>query len=257
MSLRIKKLTIFSAALRTVAVAGFLALALSSTAVSARADLVTNGGFETNTGSGQLGFNTSATDWATSGYNFLFAPGTGDTSGANGQYGGLSLWGPNNGSANGLPATSPDGGYYVAADADFQVGAITQAINGLTPGEEYTVGFWWGAAQQLGYTGTTTQQWQVTLGSETQSTSVFTNPSEAFSGWMYQTFNYTATSTSEVLSFLAVGSPQIPPFTLLDGVSLNPTTSAVPEPGSVALMLGILGLMAGVLVFRSKKLAKI
>jgi len=89
-----------------------------------------------------------------------------------GQYGNLKLWGPNDGSANGLPASSPDGFNYVGADGAFQVGAISQTITGLTVVAQYTVGFWWGAAQQDGFTGATTEQWQVSLGGQTQYTSI-------------------------------------------------------------------------------------
>jgi hypothetical protein len=220
-----------------------LALALA-TCGNLRADLVTNGDFESNGGNGQLGFNTFVTGWsvpAPSGsYTFLFAPGTADTSGANGQYGALGLWGPGNGAANGLPATSPTGGYYIAQDSAFQQGALSQTINGLTPGQNYTVGFWWAAAQQSGFTGTNQSQWQVSLGEQTQSTAMDVIPSQGFSGWMYQTFDYTATDTSEVLSFFANGSPQVPPFALLDGVTMN---AAVPEPATVSLIfVGLAGM---------------
>src|SRR5580658_3782800 len=106
----------------TTALCGILAFGLTQMAQGR--DLVANGGFEVNGGNGQLGFNTSAADWsvpAPSGsYTFLFAPGTADTSGANGEYGFLGLWGPGDGSPNGLPATSPNGGYYLATDPSFQ-----------------------------------------------------------------------------------------------------------------------------------------
>jgi hypothetical protein len=68
---------------------------------------------------------------------------------------------------------------------------------------------------------------------------------------MFQTFNYTATSSSEVLSFLAVGNVQLPPFLLLDGVTLTP------EPGYWVPGVGLLGLMIGLGVLRSKKSVKI
>ncbi len=60
-----------------------------------------------------------------------------------------------------------------------------------------------------------------------------------FSGWSLQTFDFTATATSEMLSLLAVGSPaaNLPPFALLDGVSLT----AVPEPSTWAMMLAGFG----------------
>jgi len=82
---------------------------------------------------------------------------------------------------------------------------------------------------------------------------VVNNVNHGFTGWMHQTFTYTATNTSELLSFLAVGTPNgVPPFVLLDGVVVN---DATPEPGSLTLMLGGLGLI-GLGVLRSKKRLK-
>jgi hypothetical protein len=218
------------------ALLGITAFSLLVLAPLGKADIVTNGGFESNGGNGQLGFNTFATDWSVptppGSYTFLFAPGTADTTGANGEYGGVAIWGPGNGVANGLPATSPAGGYYIAQDGAFQQGAISQTLNGLTTGASYEVSFWWAAAQQEGFTGSTFNQWQVSFGSQTQSTPVANIPSQGFSGWMRQSFTFTADNTSDVLSFLANGGPGagLPPFALLDGVSVNP----VPEPVMIA-----------------------
>jgi hypothetical protein len=62
--------------LRKAAVIGASAAAFLMLAVPAQADLITNGGFETTTaGNGQLGFNTFATGWSSTAYNFVFAPG--------------------------------------------------------------------------------------------------------------------------------------------------------------------------------------
>src|ERR1035438_793122 len=164
--------------LRNLAVVGFSTVALLTFAVTAQANnLVVNGGFETTTNGPNFQFNINpvATGWTSNGYNFIFAPGAADTAGATGQFGNLQLWGPGNGSANGLPASSPAGGNYVAADGAFEVAPIQQTINGLNPGASYTVSFWWGGAQQSGFTGATTEQWQVSLGSQTQSTVVLDN----------------------------------------------------------------------------------
>jgi hypothetical protein len=242
--------------LRKAAVIGVSASVLLLLATSAHADdLVTNGSFElTTNGGGQLGFNTDATGWSVpapnGSYDFLFPSGSADTTGVTGEYGALSIWGPNNGSANGLPASSPDGGNFVALDGDFQVGALSQTITGLTAGDVYAVSFWWAASQQSGFTGPTIQSLDVSLGSETIDTSSYNLPSEGFSGWMYQTDVFTADSSSDVLSFLAVGNVQLPPFILLDGVSMTPT----PEPGTLPLLFT--GLMGGLGVLRSRKWLK-
>jgi len=232
------------------------AAALLTFSISAHANLVTNGGFESTTnGAGQLGYNTNATGWTTSGYNFLFTPGSADTTGVAGQYGSLQLWGPNNGSANGLPATSPAGGNYIGDDGAFDAGPISQTLTGLTAGNNYVVGFYWAGAQQYGFTGPNTEQWQVGFGSQTQDTAVYSNPSHGFSGWMYQSFTFTADSTSDTLSFLAIGtpiSPSVPPFALLDGVSAN----LAPEPGYLLPALSFLGLLFGLRLLKSRKSIK-
>lgn len=232
----------------------FLALALTLGMPAASwANFITNGSFDqSSNGAGQVGYNTTITGWSmasSGGYTFLFTSGSADTTGVTGQFGNLKLWGPNDGSANGLTAASPDGGNFIASDGDFQQVAIQQTLSGLTQGQNYQVGFWWAGAQQSSYTGVSTDQWQVSFGGQTQSTSIYTNPSEGFSGWMYQTFTFQADGASDVLSFLAVGTPAgVPPFSLLDGVSVQ---SAVPEPSTLCLMgLGLIGI--GVIKLRTR-----
>lgn len=245
MKLRIKKLVRTKSMLHRAAVIGRSAMALLALTISAQATtLILNGGFETLTGaaSGQLGFNTNATGWTTTGYNFVFTPGQADSTGATGADGNLKLWGPGDGSANGLPAVSPDGGNYVAADGAYEVSPISQTVDGLLPGERYMVGFYWAGAQQYTFNGATTEQWTVSLGSQSFSTAVVTDASHGFTGWQYQTFTFVATASSEVLSFLAAGTPNgTPPFSLLDGVSLNQV--AAPEPDAWILMLGGLAVL--------------
>src|SRR5664279_2516410 len=162
--------------LRIVAIA---LLALLFTVPAFATNIVVNGSFETNGGGGEINVNTSATGWSVPGgtgsYTFLFPPGSADTTGVNGQFGNLQLWGPGNGSANGLPASSPDGGYFAGQDADFpgHNQPIQQTLTGLTVGQSYTVTFWWAAAQQEGFNGATLQRWDVSFGSSTQSTPTF------------------------------------------------------------------------------------
>jgi hypothetical protein len=234
----------------------FAATALALCAVSGTAqaapNLVLNGDFSqsslsptTSYTSYQLGswsynstnYTGTLTDWSvpSSSYNYVFTSGTAT---AFGQYNTLTLA---DGSAIG---NSPAGGNFIGADGDYGTGAITQTISGLKVGAPATVSFWWGAAQQSGASGSTTQYWQVSLcptggctAGETADTATVNLANASFSGWMQATMTFIPTSTSEVLSFLAVGTGS-PPFVLLDGVSVTN-----PEPASLAIMLtGLLGL---------------
>lgn len=242
---------------------GITAAALLMFAAPAQADMVTNSSFATTGGSnGQIGYNGlvltgwtnapgSAATGGGTGYNFVFNSGTqADTTGVTSQYGNLQLWGPGNGSNNGLPASSPNGDNFVALDGDYHTGAISQTISGLTVGQSYDVSFWWAASQQESFTGATVQSMDVSLGSQTIDTTPYDLPSEGFSTWKPVTDVFTASSTSETLSFLAVGNVQLPPFLLLDGVTMTPT----PEPGTLPLL--ITGLMGGLGILRSRKWLK-
>jgi hypothetical protein len=240
--------------LRKSALIVLSAMSLSAFAVGAKAaNLVTNGSFESTTaGLGQLGSNTNATGWSSTGYGFLFTPGSADTTGAFSPLFSafVKLWGPGTGSANGLPATSPDGGNYVALDGDATVAgasSVSQTLTGLTVGQPYAVSFYTAAAQQFGFTGTTTEGLTVGFGGATQNLDITTAanplPSKGFSGWTKETLSFTATSSSATLSFLAYGTPTgAPPFSLLDGVSVT----AVPEAPIFSLnTIFVLGLGAG------------
>jgi hypothetical protein len=252
---------------------GATALAAAG-AMPAYANLVTNGGFETNGGNGQIDVDTTATGWhvpvigtpETTSYVFLFnscavvscgaGPHTSGTSadngGAVGEYGTVQLWGPGTGSANGL-TLSPNGGAFVAADGPFQDGPISQVISGLTAGQSYAVTFNWAAAQQDTFSGPTSSGWTVDFsGDPSQSTGNTSIVSHGFSGWKTTTFDFIAQGSTETLSFLATGTggAALPPFALLDGVDVE----AVPEPSTWAmLLLGFVGL--GYAGFRTRKKA--
>ena len=266
-----------------------LLFAVAPLAHDAAANLVTNGTFTGVTYSGtkplttlfgQFGDNTGATtgsqlavtNWNTSGYNFVYAPGTADSGhnvgGANagslneapGQYnaangyGSTYLWGTNNGGTNAITAV-PGGGNFIAADGAFQVGAVTQSISGLQIGKTYALSFYWAAAQQETFTGATTESWQVSLGTTSlvnpaQTTTAYSLPAKGFSGWMQQTFNYTAVATTETLSFLAQGTPSgQPPFVLLGNVSLD----LVPEFSNWMVFAGFGAVVTAFEVFRRRR----
>ena len=225
----------------SLALAALSAGLLFAGAASAATNLATNGSFETVNllSNGELGYNTNVTGWTVKApplsYFFIYAPGTADTTGSVGQAGTVKVWGPGDGSANGL-TTSPDGGNFIAADPSYRSSAITQTINGLTKGNIYTVTFDYAGAQQLGRTGPTTEGWQVGFGGDApQTTAVLSNVNKGFTGWQTATLKFKADGASDVLSFLAVGGPSssLPPFALLDGVSVT----SVPEPATWAVML--------------------
>lgn len=227
-----------------VSIAALSAGLLLAGGASAATNLVTNGSFETTVApgaEGQLGVNVTATGWSVpapnGSYTFLWNAGTADTTGAINQNGNaVLLWGPHDGSANGLTASSPDGGNFIGADPAFHNGPISQTITGLIVGQTYQLTFDWAGAQQLGYDGETTEGWQVSLGgAPSQSTGIVTNANHGFVPWMTTQMYFTADSTSDTLSFLALGGPTSsqPPFALLDGVNLI----SVPEPTTWALMI--------------------
>jgi len=256
---------------KKIAVFAIPAFALTlGAAGGARADLAVNGGFEATTGfggnSGQVNFAGTINNWSVTGagvpagYTWLYAPGGGtsgtqaDTGPAPGQFGTVLLWGPGTGSNNGL-TKSPDGGNFVALDPDFKdPNRISQTINGLTAGSQYTVSFFYAGSQQSGFDGATTEGFDVSLGGQTISAPTLSNVSHGFTGWKQASLIFTATGSSELLSFLATGTggAALPPFVLLDGVHVN----AVPEPSTLVFIgTGLLGVGAFRLYRRGKSAA--
>ncbi len=172
--------------------------------------------------------------------------------------------------ANGFSGT-PDGSFFLGVDAAFATAPISQSITGLTVGHTYTLSFDYAGAQFTDALGDNTEGWQVSFGTgptppPTVSTAMLSNVSQGFTGWKNFTTTLTAIATTETLSFLALGGPSgLPPFALLDGVSLTdnsdtpppPAGGEVPEPSSVVMLgLGALGAV-GVGVRRRQKAAKV
>ena len=250
----------------------FMRLALVSAASLAAlsvpafaANLVSNGGFETNGGNGEVDVNTTVLGWNVPGstaqkYTFVWNAASGislsgttaDTSGATGSLGNVRLWGPGGLAFNGL-TLSPNGGAFIGADGAFQDEPIQQTITGLVAGHTYAVSFDWAAAQQFGFNLPTASGWMVSLGSgPSQSTGNLAIGNHGFSGWQQSTFDFIADGTSDTLSFLStgVGGAPLPPFALLDGVSIK----GVPEPSTWAMM--ILGFsLLGYAGFRRRRTA--
>jgi len=234
------------------AIIGGLALAFSMGSAHAT-QFVKNGDFtELTSGLGQLGYDTAATHWATTGYNYVF---TQADKSVYGSYGALSLWDQANGGASTWDGLTKSGtGNFVAMDGDFETGALTQTIYGLHVGRTYTFSFNYAFSQQYGFGQSVTEDLSASLGSSSVTlpnaftncdgngnncTGGYLNAEHGFSGWSTYSTTITATSTSEVLSFLAGGSKQVPPFALISDVSVT----GVPELSTWALMLmGFAGL---------------
>jgi len=220
---------------------GLLASAMAS---SQAQELVTNGSFNVPLLTGSALMTDNVPGWSNvqlSAFNFTgyyasasdatskgFVDGYGDS---------FKLW---------QASASPDGGSFLGDDGDpnFHT-SIQQTISGLTPGQGYVVSFYFGGGEITRRDGPTTEWWDVNLGSDSatsQRTAVLSTPNHGFANWQKASMTFVATSTQELLSFTAGGTPNgAPPMALLDGVSM---VAAVPEPASYAcfaLGLGLLG----------------
>ncbi len=235
-------------------------IALLINVTVARADninLIVNGTFTqtTLTNSGQITFNPPYTQvadwWTTTGVTlgFLYFPGTQNAQLAD-QFTayGTDYFQLYQGITNTIPSSPPGGGNFIAVDADpSSVGSFIQTVNGLVPGAQYQLTFYQAGAQQAGYTGPTTEQWKVSLGSQTIFSALMMDASKDFVPWEQQTLTFTATNTSEYLTFMALGTPDgLPPAVLLADVSLVAPggPASAPEPSTMGMFaFGSMGLL--------------
>jgi PEP-CTERM motif-containing protein len=208
---------------------------------------------------------------------FIDAPGTSNTSP-------VTACGPTYLQTYGCPSTlAIHGGYNeVEADGnpDFESG-FNYTVTGLTPKTTYTLSFYQAASQQTGFSGATTEQWIVSLGTSgltdcagclgggnssysnadtsasTVATTLMHTPSQGMTDWNFVSINLTADATSDVLSFLAWGNngntANLPPIVFLAGVN-SPSGLTTPEPGSLALIgISLVGLGWGLRRRRATK----
>ena len=259
-------LSIGSIAVGSVALAVNLLQVQQAQAVS----FIQNGGFAPSggrTASAYFNNNSIVPNWTSTGYNFLVPGGTAFSTDMNAapnpsnSIGVVKLFAAANQKVYAANGSAANPGWFIAADGAFQQGPISQTLNGLSMGKDYDVTFFQAAGQQTGFTGDTTDQWAVNLGGTFNSasyigpgTNAFTGgvtkfsalmsaPSQApVSGWTPQKMTFTATASSQVLNFLAEGTPfGQPPFALLSGVDVTP--APVPEP--LTIMGTLFGLGAG------------
>jgi hypothetical protein len=237
------KINILAARLTVLAVAAF-----GVPAFAGSVNLVSNGDFSSVTqGATQLvetnGYGAALANWTTtSTYSFLLTASQA-TSGFNNGYTNQGTLYTGSGTPGQISfysaSASPMGGNFLAQDADFQTGTLSQTISGLTVGHTYALSFYQALAQQTGYSGTNTNQWVASLGGQTDYSTPLTNASGGFTGWSYVTEYFTATSATEVLGFTANGTGA-PPMALLDGVSLVDA----PEPATWTVMImGLFGIL--------------
>ena len=250
---------------------GLLAVSLSLVTFPAQATTLpglTNLNFLSYSGSAPKNAFTSVNpDGWTGGSGLILIDTPGDATNSNSACGStyLDTWG--------CPSTlAIPGGYnYVEADGNpaFASG-FSYNISGLTVGEIYQLSFYQAASQQRGFTGDTTEQWIVSLGTsgltdcpgclgggdsyysnaDTNASIVSTNlmhtPSMGMVDWQYVTVNLTADATDQVLSFLAWGNngntANLPPIVFLAGVNSAAGLVTTPEPATIAIVgLGLLG----------------
>jgi hypothetical protein len=254
----------YLSALRQLSIIAFALILAAALATPAKADLVQNGGFEGTPLNSPGGYFCQLGPTCTSNVPDWMSSCNSSTCGTSSTILSLLYPGTNGSAFNGglglasAIADSPDGGDYIAGDGDPVYAApLFQTINGLTVGVQYTLTFDQAAAQMAQRSGDTTEWWKVTFGSDTQTSTVMNTPSHSFSAWNKQTMTFTATATSEVLQFLAEGTPaEAPPVVLLDGVSLvGPPTPPVttPEPGAVFLTITIIGLVGLAAIRRQRR----
>lgn len=218
--------------------ASALSFALVGAAANA-APTITNGNFSSSaTDSFIVGFGPLS-GWTvspvTSGVNCIDVGGLSDICGAAYNSPATTVW------KN--PGVAPGGGNAFVSDVEMAE-TLSQTVSGLTVGTSYAITFAQASSYIFAAGGASTEDWAVSLGGTTVSSPTMVTPSDGGTPWNLVTVDFTATSASETLSFLAQGTPVGgPPTAFLGDVSI---AVAVPEPAAAAIfglsVLGLLGL---------------
>ena len=261
---------------------GFFAIGLSLITGSAEADTplpgLTNLNFLSYTGTNPKDTftNVKPTGWTGgSGLIFIASPGT-SAANPNTPCGSTYL------QTYGCPSNLAIAGGYNEVEADgnpvFESG-FNYLVTGLTPGTTYSLSFYQAASQQTTFTGATTEQWIVSLGTSGMrssydtskpqngcpgnicsysnadpnasvvATTLMNTPSQGMTDWNFVTISLKADATSDLLSFLAWGNNgstvNLPPMVFLTGVNSQAGLNT-PEPGSILLLSTVvLGVVMG------------
>jgi len=166
------------------------------TVESTEAVAVGNGDFE----GGTPGFGASSPPW---------------TNGA----GSADLFAPTGTSFDHVNLASPNGGQYQGATNFGVQEEFFQDFSGLTIGTTYTVSFYQMADLLIG-SGTEDRFWNITFGGAgTQSSSIITQ--SGWRVWQQEFLTFTATATTERLTFQAGGTSEGDVWIFVDGVSLT------------------------------------